>query len=146
MIALVLIVLAAGGIGIRVHRAIQDKQFQVAVDRVLFELQISHRLALNMQADWTVVIDQTERGLVLRRSCAETGKEIRFECKSCSLLYWNEKPIERIAFQFASTGNILPKGNFALKGKNKEVVWRIPGIFLIKEGKEKNTRKIATMP
>lgn len=141
MIAVFILALAGSVIGIRLGKALDEKQFQSAVDRLYSELESSRRLALNMQADWSVVLEKQKDHILLYRTCPEVTKSFAVQWKApCSFL-WNHEPIEKIAFHFSSTGKMEPAGLLEIVGSGHTVSWSFPGRFAITEGSDGAVRR-----
>ena len=134
MIALVLLAMAAGITGIRLHRGLEEKQFQTAADRLHAELEACRRQSLNMQTDWIAVLKKSGDRFVLTRVCPETKQSQRQEWPAPCQLNWNGQPADEIQFLFSATGKIAPAGIFALTGPRKRSIeWKIPQLFAYSE-------------
>lgn len=133
MIAIFLLAIASSIIGIRVGRALEEKQFQTAIDRLYSELESSRRMALNMQADWSATVEKKNDLFVLYRTCPEVGKSSTVQWKAPCYLRWNDAPIEKIAFLFSSTGKMEPTGFLEIVGSRQCIRWSFPERFAITE-------------
>lgn len=134
MIAIVLLSIAGSVIGIRISRALDEKRFQTAVNRLYIELEACRRLALNMQADWTAVLEQKGGRFVLHRRCLETAMSSKAEWIAPCDLAWNGEKALQISILFAASGKISPAGRLEISGAGKKVHWELPQIFMVDEG------------
>ncbi|MBF8262995.1 MAG: hypothetical protein HW387_660 [Parachlamydiales bacterium] len=134
MIAVMLLAIVGSIIGIRISRALDEKQFQTAVNRLYIELESCRQMALNMQADWTAVLEKKGKRFVLQRLCPETAKSGAFEWAAPCELVWNGEKIQQIAFLFAASGKISPQGQLEIIGTQRKVHWALPQIFMLDEG------------
>jgi prepilin-type N-terminal cleavage/methylation domain-containing protein len=137
-VMIVILILAVAGtvIGIRIDKALEEKQFQTAADRLYCELESCRHLAMNMQADWTVSLEKKKDRFIFMRASPETGRSATFEWAAPCQLLWNARPAERIVFQFSSTGKIAPAGLLELVGKTRRVQWNLPQLFHAAEGSD----------
>jgi type II secretory pathway pseudopilin PulG len=136
MIAIFLLSIAGAIIGIRLGRALEEKQFQAAIERLSCELESSRRLALNMQADWSVILEKKDDRLIFHQTCLEAAKFATIQWKAPCHLRWNDEPIESIAFLFSSTGKVEPRGFLEMVGSRQRIGWRFPEKFDIAEGQD----------
>jgi len=141
MVAIVLLASAGTIIGIRLGKALDEKQFRTAADRLHAELEASRRLALNMQADYSIVLEKTNDSFILHRSCPEVAQSITMHWKALSRIQWNREPIEKIAFLFTATGKVEPKGVLEIIGSHQSVSWSFPELFAITETSEGTLRR-----
>jgi prepilin-type N-terminal cleavage/methylation domain-containing protein len=134
MIVILLLSIAGSIIGIRLGNALEEKQFQTAVERLYSELESSRRMALNMQADWSVILEKQNDLFVFYRSCPESARSFTVQWKAPCHLRWNDEPIEKIAFLFSSTGKIEPGGLLEIIGSRQHLRWSFPEHFAVTEG------------
>lgn len=136
MIAIVLLAIAGSVIAIRTSHALEEKQFQTAVDRLYLELEACHHSALNMQADWGVILEKKNDSFSFYCTSPETNRSFSRLWKAPCQLQWNHQPIEKISILFASSGKIMPGGILEIIGTRKRVVWEFPQLFEIVEGSD----------
>ena len=133
MVALVILGLISGVVGVQLHKGIEEKRFQTSIDRFHTELFSARRLAINMQADWILTLRKEDQKLLLRRFCPELGQEQRVQWEAPFRLFWNREEIHEMVFHFAATGKVSPKGTLELMGKEKQVAFGFPQLFHITE-------------
>jgi len=134
MIAVVLLAMASTIIGFRLGKALDEKQFQAAIDRLYSELESSRRLALNMQADWGVVLEKKNDLLFVYRVCPEVAQSSTVQWKAPCRLRWNNEEIETMSFHFSATGKIEPVGVLEITGSRQCIQWNFPERFSVMEG------------
>jgi prepilin-type N-terminal cleavage/methylation domain-containing protein len=133
MIAVILLAAAGVIIGIRLGKALDEKQFHTAVDRLYSELESSRRLALNMQADWSVVLEKKNDLIFYYRACPEVAQSSISQWKAPCELRWNDERIDKISFRFSSTGKIEPTGFLEIVGSRLCIRWSFPELFAVME-------------
>jgi prepilin-type N-terminal cleavage/methylation domain-containing protein len=136
MITIVLLALAASIIGIRLGKALEEKHFQTAIDRLDSELESCRRLALNMQADWNAVLEKKNDLFLFYRTCPEAAKTSVVQWKAPCRLRWNNEPAEKISFLFSATGKMEPAGLMEIVGSRQCVRWSFPERFRLFERKD----------
>lgn len=135
MIGLLLIAVVSGVIGIRIGKAIEEKRFRSSVERLFVELESCRRLALSAEVDWIVLLETKNGSLLLRKTCPETGKEIRASWKSPCKIFFNGEDARALSFQFTSSGKVSPAGVLILADGKRRVTWYLPDQFTVFEEK-----------
>ena len=143
MIALSLILMAAGAVAWKMKGAIAKNRFHSDVSRIQVQLESSYRLAINTKADWTVILDRSADRLNVSSLCATKLALIPFQPRNLPLqplkMIFNGREAERFVIYFSPTGKVSPEGVLELlqpsNGFHKEL--RIPELFQRREVSEK---------
>ena len=130
MIAFFLLTLAAGVIGIRMHKAIQKKKFQSELERLRDRFYVSQRIAVAMQADWKGTLKKEKQGWVFEVRCQEVSvrdlKPLKF---SPTAISFNGKSIEKFEIDFFSSGVVQPEGVFTFLRGSEKTQWKTAELF-----------------
>jgi hypothetical protein len=140
MIAISLMLIAAGAIGWKMEGMIARKRFQSDVEKFQSRLLVCHRLALNTQADWRGNLVRDGEKWIFTVHCIENPKLFPLpplSLRDLSLFLEGEKR-EEVSFDFTATGEVFPKGRMKLSGsKGLAVEWLLPELFSLEEGDRK---------
>ena len=139
MVAISLLIMASGAIGWKMHGMIERKRFTAGVERLHSRLLTCRRLALNMQADWRGSLQWNGEKWLFEAYCIDsprTPKLIPFSLDALSISLDGEKK-ESMIFDFAASGEILPRGLIVIGQKKMEVKWKLPDLFLLEEGSKR---------
>ena len=141
VIVISLIALTTGAFGWQIHHGIAKKRFTSSLDKLRSRLCICHRLAINMQADWTGVLTKQGKQWVFEASCPDSPETpplspLALEFLTCTLDGQNQTAL---TFDFTSTGEVYPKGTlsfFPMGGvpSKDPIQWKVPELFLLEEG------------
>lgn len=137
MIAILLLALAAGGLGTGICKGIEEKRFNSAGQRLFVELEALRHLAVNSQADWLAILEKRGDCFVLHKTCPEMDKAFFVSWKAPCELSFNQESTEAIAFQFSSSGKCSPKGILTLASGKKTFTLTLPDQFSVFEGESK---------
>lgn len=140
MIAVLLLAIAAGAIGLRMGKSLEERRFQAARDRLHLELELCRFQALNQQADVIVVLEKSQERIRFKQSCPEMATEKVFHWDGPGQFLWNGEPMQTGIFYFYATGTIHPSGRFEWVHGNRRASWDIPGCFAYSEGEKKMLR------
>ena len=125
---------------VKMNRLIDRKGFDSDVERIESRIFICRRLALNMQADWTAVLEKRKDRSVFTAVCSENGASYGLPPAKLRLLgfFFNGEKLDSLSFQFSGTGQISPKGLLQIiddrTGQKRE--WNIPDVFYIEESQK----------
>ena len=135
------ILLIVGGFSTsRVYRMIEKKRFNSDLEKLAVRLSHCHALAVNMQSDWSAILEKKEGGWVFYAFSLEQPKGPKiapFSLPPFELLV-EDKKVEKITFDFSSTGLIEPAGKLKFQPKKGGAVeWDLSEIFQKEEGNPK---------
>jgi len=137
MVAIVILVIASGVVGLRVHKAVEKKKFQSELDRLRVRFTISQRLATAMQADWKGTLKREEKGWVFETACEEVeGKRLSPLHLEGIEIQFNGKKVRELTIDFFSSGHTSPEGTFQFSRDSEKIQWKTSEIFLRDEGKK----------
>jgi hypothetical protein len=136
MVALTLLLIVGGIVGIKMHEAIGLKRFQSDLDRLRSRLFVCQKLSVATQADWEAVLKEEGGQWFFEARCVDGLKTKRLAPLKLHSLHttFNGKPIRGIEIDFYSSGQILPEGvlQFCRDPKNLKKgsqEWKVPEIF-----------------
>lgn len=137
MVAISLVLLTLSALGWKMHGMIAKKRFTSSVERLKSRLLTCRRLALNMQADWSCVVECGEKNTIFTAQCLEYPSSL--ETFSLTLepveFLWNGEKKIKFSFDFTASGDILPQGCLQIrKTQDMSVEWNLPGLFSLSEG------------
>ncbi len=136
MIALALLLIASGVIGMKMYHAVQKKQFQSAVERLRTRLLVSQKLAVVMQADWKGVLKKKGKEWIFEAACEEVNARkfapLRF---SVAEIRFNGRRIDQLTLDFFATGQVLPEGTLLFSSDSEKVRWETADLFQREAGK-----------
>jgi prepilin-type N-terminal cleavage/methylation domain-containing protein len=122
VVAIALIAIAAGSLGLKLHRLIEKKRFESDVGQFLFQAAACQRLAVNMQSDWRGVFSKQGGDWVFKASCVDQPKERSLPqaaLRSVELSF-NGEARDVLFIDFYASGEVLPHGSLTLsKDTNK---------------------------
>ena len=144
LVVIAILGITAGMIGWNLHQVIADKRFNSSVDKLHARLSTCRRLALNMQADWKVVLRQEGTRWVAEAVCVDspaTGFPLPLLSLEPMEFLFDGEPQGEWVFTFTATGEVYPKGALTLRSRQKKksqktVQWEIPALFSLQEGSE----------
>ena len=135
MVAIVILTLASGVIGLKMHGAVQKKRFQSDLDRFRARMLVSQKIAVSTEADWSVVIRKIGGQWVLASSCDEpNAKKMPLLRLNFTSIHFNQSPADELTFNFFSSGKVLPEGTFAFSFKSEKAEVLLTDLFKSEEG------------
>lgn len=133
MVALALLLIAAGALGLKMHSMVQKKKFQSQLNRLKSRFCACQKLAIAMQSDWEGVLKQEGRNWVFETQCLDGVKMKKLSplvLEPPFQVFFNGKVISGIQVDFYSSGEVLPKGELRFrKDKTDSQQWQIPEMF-----------------
>ncbi len=138
MVGMALLIIAASGIGWKVHGMIVKKRFASNVERIRSRFLTCHRIAFNMQCDWIADIECDGKKVFFRVSCRENPKVLDLPPLALDSLEmrWEGERVSKISFEFAASGDIFPHGRLEIRNEDVgKVEWKLPDFFSLYTGK-----------
>lgn len=135
MVALVLLVIAGGGIVWKMQGAIQKKRFQSELERFRARLTVCQRLSVAMQSDWKGVLERKGNEWVFEVSCEEEARKLPPLTLHSKILL-NGKKFDGMTFDFFSSGEVFPLATLTFSQKDERTEWQLSEIFEREEGKK----------
>lgn len=137
MVAIALLTLASGVIGWKMHKAIEKKRFQSAIERLKERFFICQRFAVTTEADWKGELKQEKKEWVFASTCID-GKfksliPLKFEKISVAL---NGKPVQKLDFDFYASGQVVPEGTLSFTEGTLRQEWKVSEICQREAGKK----------
>jgi type II secretory pathway pseudopilin PulG len=123
VVAIALIAMASSVVGFKMHGAIAEKRFTSELDKLRAHLLASSKLSVATQDDWQAVLEKQGAGWVFS-ACSEEGRRLSPLKLSPIEISLNGKKMDRIRFQFFSTGKILPEGTLVFSQGDFQVEWK----------------------
>jgi prepilin-type N-terminal cleavage/methylation domain-containing protein len=137
MVAIVILVMASGVVGLRMHKAIEKKKFQSELERLRIRFTVSQRLASSMQADWKGTLKREGKGWIFETVCEEVnGKELKPLHLDGIEIFFNGKKVKELSVDFYSSGHTSPEGLFLFVRDGEKAQWKTSELFLRDEGKK----------
>ena len=135
MIAIVLLAIVSGVIGVKMHAAVQKKKFKSELARLRVRVAVSQRLAVAMQADWKGTLKRDPHGWIFETACEELeGRRLSTLHMDRMEIAFNGKKIDTFTIDFFASGHILPEGVIRFTTGSEKVEWKTPDIFFRDEG------------
>lgn len=134
LLGLSLVALAAASIGMRIGKGLREQRFQSATQRLWSELQGCRKLAIHMQADWSLTLERRPNQWILHKNCPEWGKETHAIWPADADFYFNGQRLDALCIRLSASGHISPSGSLTLKSREKSIVWELPGCFGVEAG------------
>lgn len=119
LIAISLIILSSSYGGWKIYRLVEKKRFDAALEKLASQLKSGQKIALTMQADWVGILQKEKDHWVFQLICVEQEKAPRFSkiIFPSLQLFCEEKNLEKVVFEFSSTGEIYPMKEFVFLEK-----------------------------
>ena len=143
VVVIALIALASGALGWKLHQMIAKKRFTSSAERLRSRLHTCRRLALNCQADWKGVLTWNGKKWVFETFCPDSPGLPPLPPLSLDylVLFLDREEKKFLTFDFTATGEVYPKGILTLSPSREkrgadQIVWKLPDIFLLEEGKK----------
>lgn len=137
MVAIVIVVIASGVIGLRMHKAIEKKKFQSELARLRVRFTVSQRLAVACQADWKGSLKREGKGWIFETVCEEvSGKKLTPLHFESIEIFFNGKKVDDLTIDFFASGQTFPEGIFLFIRDSETVEWKTSEIFFREEGKK----------
>lgn len=137
MMAIVLLAMASGVIGWKMHKAVEKKQFQSQLERLQTRFTVAQKLAVTMQADWKGVLKKQKKEWVFETTCEEgTARKLSPLHLKAMEVFFDGKKVDELTFDFFSSGKVLPEGNFSFTTPSDKVQWKTSQLFQRQEGKK----------
>ena len=141
MVAISIMLIAAGAIGWKMFRMIERKRFSSGAEKLRSRLFTCRQLALNMQADWEGVLRRDGKKWTFEAKCVDSPEVAGLPPLVLDILIFSldgEKK-ELLSFYFTATGEIYPKGVLLIRQSATDpeaprIEWKFPEIFLKEEG------------
>jgi len=138
MIALTLLIMAAGAIGWKMAGWVEKRRFKVDLEQFQSRLRTIHRMAINMQADWEGNLEKDGSEWSFRAQCLDPpgSKKFRPIKLRRTEIKLNEKEEKSFTFIFYSSGTVWPMGALQFKSLKDGAAasWELPLIFGKEEG------------
>lgn len=137
MVAITLLVIASGVVGIKMQAAVRKKQFRSQLERLEARLLVSQKLAIAMQSDWKGVLKKQGKEWVYSTTCEEERARKLASLRLSSMeIYFNGEIIDEIEVDFFASGQVLPEGTFFFTANDEKVYWKTSDIFQRQAGKK----------
>ena len=137
MVAIVILVIASGVVGLRMHKAIEKKKFQSELERLRIRFTVSQRLASAMQADWKGTLKREGKGWIFETACEEVnGRRLTPLHLEALEIFFNGKKVKEIDLDFFASGHTFPEGIFVFERDGEKAHWKTSELFLRDEGKK----------
>jgi prepilin-type N-terminal cleavage/methylation domain-containing protein len=136
MVAMVLLVIASGVIGMKMYDAVQKKYFQSELERLKARLLVSQRLAVAMQADWKGTLTRHGDEWIFDVACEEQERRKLAPLTLHSALLLDGKRFNDLTFDFFASGQVSPTGTLSFSRKSERVDWKLSEIYQRDEGKK----------
>lgn len=138
MIGVVILVLASGAIGWRIHRLLEKERLHSSAGQLKNLLLHSRMLALNTRADWVLQLNKDEKGkwnsqLICREDPDRSALFGPPTHLGAYQLRFDEAPVENFTLVFYSTGQVEPQGDLGIGlvgAKESRYHWVLPALFL----------------
>jgi len=137
MVAITLLAIASGVVGIKMQSAVRKKQFHSQLERFQARLLVSQKLAIAMQADWKGVLKKQGKEWIYSTTCEEeqARKLSPLSLNSMEIFFDGEK-VDEIEIDFFASGQVLPEGNFIFTANEETIRWKTSEIFQRNAGKK----------
>ncbi len=137
MVAIALLVIASGVIGVKMHQAVEKKHFQSSLERLRARLVVTQKIAVATQADWQGTLTKKDAEWIFKTDCEESKlKKLAPLRLSFTEVYFNGKKIDELTIDFFASGQVLPVGDFVFVNKTMDAKWMTTDLFQRKEGKK----------
>ncbi len=137
MVALVLIAIASGVIGLKMHKAVAKKHFQTQIDRLKERIVVAQQMAVAMEADWKSVWRKEGKEWVVETLCDEESSKKLSPLRLTAIeIQLNGKKVENLVFDFSSTGKVSPLGTLLFIQKEEKRKWDLQTLFSRSEGEK----------
>jgi prepilin-type N-terminal cleavage/methylation domain-containing protein len=137
MVAIVILVIASGIVGLRMHKAIEKKKFQSELERLRIRFTVSQRLATAMQADWKGTLKREGKGWIFETACEEvSGKRLALLHLEPFEIFFNGKRVRELTIDFFCSGYTFPEGIFVFERGEEKSEWKTSDLFLRNEGRK----------
>ena len=137
MVAIVILAIVSGIVGLRMHKAIEKKKFQSELERLRVRFTVSQRLALAMQADWKGTLKRERKGWIFETACEEvSGKRLTPLHLEGIEIFFNGKKVDELTIDFFASGQTFPDGVFLFVRDSEKAQWKTSELFLRDEGKK----------
>jgi prepilin-type N-terminal cleavage/methylation domain-containing protein len=135
LIALLLLSIASGVIGVKMHTAVAKKAFQSELDRLKDRLMTTQKLAVAMEADWRAILKKNDKKWTLEIYCDE-GEERKLSPLNLNSMeiFFKGKKVDELAIDFYASGKVLPDGVLQFTHQKEKVEWAIHSLFPREEG------------
>jgi prepilin-type N-terminal cleavage/methylation domain-containing protein len=127
LIGLLILTIAAGGVGWKMFAAVQKKKFHTAVERIKERLSTAQKLSISMQADWKVVLRKEKGGWTVETGCQEIARRKLppLHVEGLEIGLEGRKKTELIEFCFFSSGQSLPDGVLEFASHGEKESWSL---------------------
>jgi hypothetical protein len=137
MVAITLLVIASGAIGIKMHTAVRKKQFHAQLERLQARLLVSQKLAIATQADWKGVLKKQGKEWVYTTTCEEEQARKLSPLRLLSLeIFFEREKVDELQIDFFASGQVLPEGNFLFTANNEKIRWETKEVFQRQAGQK----------
>lgn len=135
MVAIFLLTMVSGIVGIRMHKAIQKKKYHSELQRLRDRFTVSQKLAVAMQADWRGTLKKEGKRWIFETVCEEISNRKLPPLTFVEMdIVVNGKKIREITINFFASGHTLPDGVFIFSNDSEKTVWKTSDLFLKDEG------------
>jgi prepilin-type N-terminal cleavage/methylation domain-containing protein len=136
MLAILMLSIAGGMTYVKMHEAVQKKQFQSSLQSLGSRLAILQKIAVATQADWQGTLKKEGQEWVFKTDCEEANPKRLTPLKlSLGELFFNGKKVELLTFDFFATGQVTPSGELRFVRKKLENRLLTANLFQRQEGK-----------
>ena len=135
VIAIAILAMVGGALCWRVDRLLKYRRFQTDAGRLEHLLSYARIMAINTNADWRLEIEEKEGECLAHFICLEDPEKSAFAKQISPFkggnIFFNRKPVEKIAIDFSSTGHVAPRGILQFKWEENSKEFLLPDSFYI---------------
>lgn len=133
LVGMAILALVSSAVIWKMSRFIERKRFDSSAERIQARLFTCRRLAMNMQADWTALLEKKENEWVFTALCAENPGSLSLPPSKlgAAKILFNGKEADSLLFSFSATGEIAPRGVLEIVDEHLEQnrTWNLPDVF-----------------
>lgn len=133
MVAIVLLTIVSGVVGLKMHTAIQKKKFHSDIERLKIKMALSQKLAIANEGDWAGTLKKKGKGWIFEAS-SEEGKKLAPLHLDPMEIYFKGKKVDALTFEFFASGHTSPDGVFLFIRDEQRTSWATSELFLRNEG------------
>ena len=126
MVALLLIALFSGTVGVQTRKLIEKKRFRSQAECLCDRLTVTQKIAVAMQTDWKIEIRKEAKKWVLEAKCSDPEirelKPLKVDMTKISL---DKKELDLIEIDLYATGLVRPKGVLIFSLGEESIKWEI---------------------
>ncbi len=133
LVGMAILALVSSTVIWKMSRFIERKRFDSSAERIQARLFTCRRLAMNMQADWTALLEKKENEWLFTALCAENPGSFGLPPSKlgAAKILFNGKEADSILFSFSATGESAPRGVLEIIDEHLDQKrrWNLPHVF-----------------